>query len=274
MLFTVIVVIIVIILLVLFMSKPHNARKKEWDNFIAGKLFAHRGLFNNESDHPENSLPAFELAVENKYGIELDVQLTKDKQLVVHHDLSLKRSTGKDLKVNQLTYEEFQDLPLFNSKETIPLFTDVLKVIDGKVPLIVEIKVNYDYLETTIKTNEILNSYSGNYCVESFNPLAVKWYRQHRPDIIRGQLSTDYFKDHMKTNVLIKVLMTNYLSNFLTRPDFVADNFKFANRFGYKLQHSFWHANTICWTPKNESDLKDAQNNFDACIFDSFDPRK
>jgi hypothetical protein len=150
----------------------------------------------------------------------------------------------------------------------------VLKIIDGKVPLIVEIKVNYDYLETTIKTNEILNSYSGNYCVESFNPLAVKWYRQHRPDIIRGQLSTDYFKDHMKTNVLIKVLMTNYLSNFLTRPDFVADNFKFANRFGYKLQHSFWNANTICWTPKNESDLKDAQNNFDACIFDSFDPRK
>lgn len=274
MLFTVIVVIIVIILLVLFMTKPNNARKKEWDNFIAGKLFAHRGLFNNESDHPENSLPAFELAVENKYGIELDVQLTKDKQLVVHHDLSLKRSTGKDLKVNQLTYEELQDLPLFNSKETIPLFTDVLKVIDGKVPLIVEIKVNYDYLETTIKTNEILNSYSGNYCVESFNPLAVKWYRQHRPDIIRGQLSTDYFKDHMKTNVLIKVIMTNYLSNFLTRPDFVADNFKFANRFGYKLQHSFWHANTICWTPKNESDLKDAQNNFDACIFDSFDPRK
>ena len=274
MLITLIIVIVVIILLVLFMTKPNTSRKKEWDKLIAGKLFAHRGLFNNESDHPENSLLAFQLAVDNNYGIELDVQLTKDKQLVVHHDLSLKRSTGMDLHVNQLTYEELQNLPLFISQETIPLFTDVLKVIDGKVPLIVEIKVDYDYLETTIMTNEILKNYIGNYCVESFNPLAVKWYRQHRPDIIRGQLSTDYFNDHMNTNVFIKFIMTNYLSNFLTRPDFVADNFKFAKRFGYQLQHSFWHANTICWTPKNIMNLEDAKKNFDAYIFDSFDPRK
>lgn len=269
-----IIVIIVIILLVLFMTKPNNTRKKEWDKFTERKLFAHRGLFNNESDHPENSLPSFKLAVENKYGIELDVQLTKDSQLVVHHDLSLKRSTGKDLNVNQLTYEELQNLSLFNSKETIPLFTDVLKIIDGKVPLMVEIKVDYDYLQTTIMTNEILKNYTGNYCVESFNPLAVKWYRQHRPDIIRGQLSTDYFKDQMKTNILIKIIMTNYLANFLTRPDFVADNFKFGYRLGYKLQHSFWKANTICWTPKSKKDLENAKRNFDAYIFDSFDPRK
>ena len=102
--------------------------------------YAHRGLHDNESEAPENTLAAFKKAVDQGYGIELDVQLTKDGQVVVAHDFTLKRNCGVNLDIDTLTYEELQRFPIFKSNERIPLFTDVLQVVDGKVPLIVELK--------------------------------------------------------------------------------------------------------------------------------------
>ena len=72
--------------------------------------------------------------------LELDVQLTKDNQVVVTHDFHLRRNCNVQKEVNQCTYEELQRYPIFFSKERIPLLEDVLKVVDGKVPLIIELK--------------------------------------------------------------------------------------------------------------------------------------
>ena len=106
-----------------------------------GVLYAHRGLHDNRTDAPENSLKAFAKAVEAGYGIEMDIQLTKDGVPVVFHDFTLQRMCGTDGKVCDYTYEELQAFHLCESTERIPKFADVLALVDGKVPLIVELKI-------------------------------------------------------------------------------------------------------------------------------------
>lgn len=175
--------------LFLFLLAP-RPRREEGIAPLLGWDYAHRGLFDNESGPPENSLPAFARAVEGGYGIELDVQLSRDGKLVVFHDDDLARMCSAEGRVDSYSYEELREMPLLGSGERIPLFTEVLELVAGRVPLIVELKMspvnNYPVCEAA---NRILSGYRGAYCVESFSPLAVRWYRKHRPDVVRGQLS-------------------------------------------------------------------------------------
>ena len=175
----------------LYMLKPNRNRGDRFRPYEE-RYIAHRGLFDNERGYPENSLPAFERAVDYGYGIELDVQYTKDRELVVFYDDDLFRMCGVKRKVKDCTFEELQRYPLLKSGEPIPLFTDVLDIIDGKVPLIVEIKTADSWLETTEGTAKILDGYKGCCCVESFHPLVLAWLKKNRPETIRGQLSNHY----------------------------------------------------------------------------------
>ena len=103
--------------------------------------YAHRGLHTKDQSIPENSLRAFGLAVENGYGMELDVQLSKDGQVVVFHDDTLNRICGVDKRVDEMTYEELKKLSLAGSiNDHIPLFSEVLAMVNGDTPLIVELK--------------------------------------------------------------------------------------------------------------------------------------
>lgn len=92
------------------------------------QYIAHRGFHDNRSECPENSLPAFERAIQMGYGIELDVQLTKDGVPVVFHDWDLKRAAGVDRKIRDCTFEELQSYRLFGSSQTIPAFEAVLEL--------------------------------------------------------------------------------------------------------------------------------------------------
>ena len=162
---------------------PNRGRKEKMKVFEK-QYIAHRGLFDNESEAPENSIPAFQRAVQQGYGIELDVQLTTDNRLVVFHDETLQRMCGFDKKLTECSYDELKHYRLAKSDEKIPLFDEVLKVIDGKVPLIVEVKSEGDWKKTTQLMAERMGSYQGCYCMESFHPFAVKWFKDHRPDFI------------------------------------------------------------------------------------------
>ena len=122
------------------------------------RYIAHRGLFNN-IDIPENSLIAFEEAAKNKYGIELDIQLTKDDKLVVFHDSSLKRMTGIDKNLIDCTYDELLQYKLLDTNEVIPLFKDVLNILEKDTPLIIEIKPEGRYLETTKRVVSLMQGY-------------------------------------------------------------------------------------------------------------------
>ena len=171
-------IIIGLLGLSVYMLRPETEKTRSFAAFD-NTMIAHRGLFNNNSDAPENSLAAFRNALEHGFGMELDVQLTKDGKLVVFHDFDLKRMCGVHKKLTELTYAELEQYSLKNSTEKIPLFSDVLELVNGKVPLVVEIKVDFDYKATTEAAAAMLSEYKGVYCMECFNPLALVWYRKH-----------------------------------------------------------------------------------------------
>lgn len=165
-------IILVIVVLYLLMIMPRMINRPDFTPF-QGRLYAHRGLHDNETNAPENSLNAFQKAVDAGYGIELDVQLTKDEKMVVCHDFDLKRICGADVKVRDLTFEELQGYHICKSDQTIPTFEEVLRLIDGKVPLIIEYKVPGMSAKVCEMADALLQDYKGLYCVESFHPLAV-----------------------------------------------------------------------------------------------------
>lgn len=258
--------------LYLLMIMPRLGNRKERKKFT-GVYYAHRGLHDNESSAPENSMAAFRKAVEAGYGIELDVQVTKDRMPVVFHDFTLERICGAEGKVSDYTYEELQRFRLCDSTERIPLFEEVLALVDGKVPLIVELKVELTDLTVCEKADELLRSYHGLYCMESFNPLAVFWYRRHHKEIVRGQLSENFLKTGEFHGALYWVLQ-NLLLNFLTKPDFVAYNHQHQRMLSRKLCHGLYRNMAAAWTIKSMQELDEAGKHFDIFIFDSFIPDK
>lgn len=255
----------------LLMIRPCVERRTEIAPF-ENTMIAHRGLFDNSSDAPENTMAAFRKAVEAGFGIEMDVQMTSDGKLVVFHDMDMRRMAGVKWKVTEHTYEELRQFPLGDSDERIPLFSDVLEMVNGAVPLVVEIKVALDYKGTTEAVAEMLKSYQGIYCIECFNPLALSWYRKNVPDVIRGLLSMDFKKEPVKMPFLIRFILTNLMLNFYAKPDFISFNHEDQRKKGFRLCRRLFGVKTAAWTIKNEKELADAKKRFDMFIFDSFLP--
>ena len=239
---------------------------------FAARYIAHRGLFDNAQAYPENTLPAFARAVEAGYGIELDVRLTKDGRLVVAHDKTLARIAGTDAAVRDLTQAELAAYPILASGETIPAFADVLALIAGRVPLIVELKPESDVIETCERTAEALADYPGPYCVESFDPRVLWWYRRHRPGVLRGQLSQDFTDDPATASRLADKLLTAMVGNLVTWPDFVAYRHTDANRFAVRFWQAVLGSTLVGWTIKSAAELADARRRFAVIIFDGFIP--
>lgn len=254
---------VMLVILMLYILKPNCKRIKE----LPEQLFAHRGLHGKEI--PENSLSAFKKAYEKNLGVELDVRFTLDKKLVVFHDDTLQRLCGEDINVNDLTYENLQKYSLNETNEKIPLFSEVLKVLNG-MPVICEIKSNHK--EPTDELCQIvyreIKDYTGFICIESFDPFVVKWFRKNRPDVIRGQLSMNFVRDN-KTNLTFieAFIMTHLFVNVLSRPDFVAYRYKDVS-FGYFLCRKVYNVLCVPWTVKGEKEIKEARKVFKSIIFE------
>lgn len=238
---------------------------------LRGWYYAHRGLHDNSSDAPENSMPAFRRAVEAGYGIELDVQLTKDRIPVVFHDETLKRVCDVEGKVRDYTCEELQQFTLCQSSERIPLFADFLEFIDGRVPLIVEIKIYENVDRVCTAVDRLLENYNGVYCIESFHPMAVKWYKAHRPRVIRGQLSSNFDKPEKKESFQER-LVHYLLTNFLCRPDFIAYDHRFKGNISRMVCRKLYHVSGVTWTVKSQAELDACKDDFDLFIFEGFLP--
>jgi glycerophosphoryl diester phosphodiesterase len=234
---------------------------------------AHRGLFDNEKDAPENTIPAFRKAVEAGYGIELDVQLSHDKSVVVAHDYTLERICGENKNIRDLPYHELCGYKILNSAESIPLLTDVLQVVDGKVPLIVEIKAEGDFEELCELTTRILSAYKGTYCIESFSPYVVGWYKKNYQEIIRGQLADDFLDKKYFKSALKNCILTNMAYNAISKPDFIAYNHQFSERKCLGFWKKILGCSLVAWTIKSQEELDRAAKQFDIFIFDSFIPK-
>lgn len=266
----VIVIIIVIAALYLLAIRPNSGRQEGMRPFQE-VCIAHRGLHTNPPV-PENSLAAFRKAVDAGYGIELDVQLTTDDQLVVFHDETLERMCGDPRKLHELSYAELQQFRLMETEERIPLFRDVLKRIDGKVPLIVEIKSEGRYPRTTELTCAMLRDYPGLYCVESFHPMVLFQYARSNPETLRGQLSTDYRREDVRRPGWQRFLLTNLLLDFLSKPDFIAYDRQYPEQFSFRLCRRLYSPVCAAWTVKSREQLEKAKEVYSVFIFEGFDP--
>ncbi len=238
---------------------------------LRGWRYAHRGL--HCPGVPENSMAAFRAALEHGFGIELDVHLLKDGTLAILHDHDLLRTTGLPGKIEELTAEDLPNCFLDGTQETIPTFRQVLELYQGRAPLIVELKsVGSNYADLAEAVCDMLADYPGDYCIESFDPRVVNWLRQHRPHILRGQLTENFVAGKGKLPLPVKIMLTHQLENFWIQPDFVA--YKFADRknIGNFLVRRLWGVQGVTWTIQNPQDLEAAEAEGYIPIFEGFLP--
>ena len=211
-------------------------------SFLKQNVIAHRGLHNLEI--PENSIKAFEKAIDKNYIIELDVHLLKDGNIVVFHDDNLKRMAEINKNLKDCTYNELKDIKILNTQYTIPKLESVLKIIDGRVPIIIELK--YDRMVGKLEKEivKILDNYKGRFCIKSFSPLSIIWFRINRPNYVRGLLISS------RNRTLKERIVKSNLMLTLSKPDFISCNYKL---FNSKLINKYKKKiPIIAWTIKNK----------------------
>ncbi len=234
---------------------------------LDGVHYAHRGLHNLEEGIPENSLAAFRLAAENRYGIELDLRFSKDGKIVVFHDDALKRICGVSGDVIDYTYEELLAFPLSGTEQRIPLFTQVLQTIDGSVPMIIEIKTGGQNSELCRQIYALLQSYKGSYCIESYDPRIVAWFRKNAPGVVRGILATKADKSS-GYSALTRFILRYMLVNFVCRPNFLAYDCRFSDNLSLTLCKNLFHGCCVAWTVRSPEQAD--KTKFDLFIFENF----
>jgi len=211
--------------------------------------YAHRGLWSEK--YPENSLSAFELAARRGYGIELDIRLSKDGRIVVFHDDDLRRMCGVNKRVRDLTLRELKTLRLKGTNESIPTLAEVLRLVHGRVPLLIEVKGNLPEPMLCAKAADLLDMYRGAFCVESFSPIILKWFKKHRPSYARGQLVTGLLGGNQRGKYIASFILSNMLTNFISRPDFIAINEKKRRNLSFLICSKAFHAKGFIWTVRD-----------------------
>lgn len=261
---------VILIAIYAFLIMPRVTNKGDMELLKCD--YAHRGLW--DDSYPENSLAAFEMAARNGFGIELDIQLSKDKKVMVFHDYDLKRMCGVDKKLCDLTYSELSELSLNGTQYKIPTLSDVLKLVDGRVPLLIELKGENQNTEACQKAVAFLDKYDGPFCVESFNPLLLSWMKKHRPRFSRGQLVTVLNKKTKGRSPILNFALSNMLLNFLSRPDFVAVDMKIEKSIKVRICEKLFSAEVFVWTVRSNKDYIECRKNKHNTIFEKFIPQR
>ncbi len=261
--------VVLLTCLFLFAIAPHRRRNT---HPFRHTMFAHRGLHTENGEAPENSLASFARARDAGYGVELDIQFTADRQIVVFHDKDLSRMCGVDKRVDSLTYDELKELTLQGGSERIPLLKDALEALDD-TPVLCEIKSYGANSDTSLCAEAwpILEQYKGPLCIESFNPFMVRWFRRNQPQVVRGILSTRY-DDVKEVSYWQGVALGALLTNFLTRPDFVAFDYNHRDAFAFRVCRCLFRPMTAAWTITDKEQETIALNTFDTCIFEQYHP--
>ncbi len=253
------------------------------NHFLRTTKIAHRGLWGG--DIPENSMKAFQKCCDIGMAIEIDVYITSDKHVVIFHDTNLKRMTGLDKNIHDCTLAELKELRLDGTDQTIPTLKELLAIAEGKAPLLIEIK---DLLVDTPLIApyllEAIKDYKGEFAIQSFHPLAVKYFKDNAPHIIRGQLSADFtipaYAKMCEQETMIKPLFAWYDKfkikelgmNEVTEPDFVSyDEKSLPNNYVDKARKE--DKVIIAWTLTSQERQNEIKEYFDNIIFEFYMPK-
>lgn len=236
------------------------------DNFIKYKI-AHRGLHSQAVC--ENSMKAFELAIELNFAIEIDVHLLTDGELAVVHDSNLKRVTGKEVIVEQLSSEQLKDYPLWDG-QTIPLFKDVLNQIGGRVPLLVELKFDQGFdsnqAEAVLSQLESYN-HTDMIALQSFHPYAVKFLKEHTDKYSVGILSSCKFDN---LSAIKRYILKSLIYYKKMHADFIAYDINYLpNKYVNKKRKK--GAQVLAWTINSKEKIEKAKTVADNIIFEKVD---
>ena len=254
-----------------------KAKRRPKDGFYGKRgscHYAHRGLHAIHAGIPENSLRAFRLAANNGFGAELDVHMSRDGRLVVMHDESLKRTTGANANISGVTEQVLSQLTLEGTREKVPFLEDVLSLFEGKTPLLIEIKTeNGNHEELTRKVTDLLKEYPNlEVLIESFDPRVLRWLKKNRPDLLRGQLAENFFRDAEggRLNPVLRFLLSNLLFNLLTKPDFISYRYEDRYDLAPGLCRKLWNPQFFWWTVSNQDQADELNAQGDLCIFEGF----
>ena len=240
-----------------------------FESWLVTTPIAHRGLFDNIKI-PENSISAFSKAIDLNYPIELDIRMLSDNTIVAFHDEKLSRMTGADGYINNLTYPQIEHLKLLNTEDKIPTFKQILELVDGKVPLLIELKNTKKAGIFESKVAEMLKEYKGEFAVQSFNPRTVEWFKDNMPDVTRGLLS-GYFEGS-NLNFAEKFVLKRLKYAPFCKPHFINyDVNHLPNRFVKRKE--FACLPLLAYTVKNEKQYLKSLKHCDNIIFEGFTPK-
>ena len=241
-------------------TSPQEA--PEW---LVARPIAHRGLHTGDARVPENSLAAFRAAADGGHPLELDVHLSADGVAVVFHDATLERMTGDPRPVAEVTSEELAGLRLLGSDEHVPTLADVLALVEGRVPVLVEIKQRGEVGVLERAVLDDLRGYPGEYAIQSFNPYTLAYVRTADPRVVRGQLSGTFADEDLPGWQVFA--LRNLLLNWTSRPAFIAFELEGLPTWGTSLQQARGRP-LLAWTPDDPESFERAQRLCDGIIFD------
>ncbi|MGF1492646.1 MAG: glycerophosphodiester phosphodiesterase [Microcoleaceae cyanobacterium] len=237
-------------------------------DWISSRPIAHRGLHNGSSI-PENSLKAFEAAIAKNYPIELDIHPLADGEIAVFHDKSLKRMTGADGDISEQDSIGVKRFRLLATDQEIPLLDEAFQLVNGQVPILVELKNEGDVGQLEQNLLNKLSAYSGEYAVQSFNPFSMSWFKQNAPHIYRGQLSSDFKSEDLEWHT--KFLLRNLLMNWASSPHFIAYDLRALPYPPVTLIRRFSGIPLVAWTIRNETEKAEASKYADNVIFENLE---
>lgn len=248
--------IVIIAVIYIFLTLPRVFDSANMD--LLKIDYAHRGLHGD--DIPENSLGAYQNAIDNGYGIEIDVQLSSDGEIFVFHDPTATRMCGVDKRIHDMTAEEIKLLRLKNTDEHIPKLSEVLSLVDGRVPLLIEVKYYAETQKLCALLAEMLDPYYGSFAIQSFDPRVLQYFKKHRPRFARGQLVAKAQKrserskssDASNQSPIVSFMLSHLLLNVLSRPDFISIQKNHTRELGFVLATEVFKAKAFIWTVKSE----------------------
>ena len=265
--------IVILIVIYIFLTLPRVFDSANMD--LLATDYAHRGL--HDESIPENSLAAYSNAIDNGYGIEIDVQLSSDGEIFVFHDSTATRMCGVDKKISEMTADEIKSLRLLNTDEHIPTLSEVLTLVDAKVPLLIEVK----YYAQTKKLCELLadalDVYYGSFAIQSFDPRILRYFKKYRPRFARGQLVAKKPKRNEKKEVdsqnpIVTFLLNHLLLNVLSRPDFISIQNNHTRELGFVLATEVFKAKAFIWTVRTKKQYNFFKRQGYFCIFENIRP--
>ncbi|MGI5841728.1 MAG: glycerophosphodiester phosphodiesterase family protein [Christensenellales bacterium] len=238
-----------------------------FDSWLVNTYIAHRGF--HDKKNPENSMGAFENAIKKGFAIELDVHALKDNTIVVFHDESLKRMTNQDGYISNLTKEDLPNYKLLATEFSIPTLEEVFALVNGQVPILIEVKNTSKVGVLEQEILRLVNNYKGEVAIQAFNPLTLNFFYNNAPLIWRGQLSGS-FEDADVSRIKKYLLKRMIFNKKISKPNFISYEAKMLpNRFVKK----FNNLPLLAWCVKSQTEYLNLAGKCDNIIFENFEPK-